>query len=66
VPAGTRSARAAGVPVWAVCGRCELEDKDRAASDRILELSDIEPDAEKSVAEAAPLLQALIANSRND
>jgi glycerate kinase len=54
------------VPVWAVCGRCELEDKDRAASDRILELSDIEPDAEKSVAEAAPLLQALIANSRND
>jgi len=61
-----RLARAADVPVWAVCGRCELVQNDRTAFDRILALSDVEPDAKKSIGEAASLLQTMVAHSQND
>lgn len=55
-----RTARAARVPVWAVCGLCELEGADRDAFDGILALSDIEPDPQKSITGARTLLIRMV------
>jgi glycerate 2-kinase len=55
------AARAAGVPVIAVAGRCQLEsDALRTAGiERAYALSDIEPDPVRSMADAGPLLEQL-------
>lgn len=61
-PAGVASAAiAAGVPVVAVCGRNQLTDEQwRAAGiSAIYSLGTLEPDAERSMADAAPLLERL-------
>lgn len=61
-----RIAREAGVPVWAVCGVCELEGADRDAFDGVLALSDIEPDPKRSIAAARSLLIRLIAEAMGE
>jgi len=61
-PAGVASAAiAAGVPVVAVCGRNQLTDEQwRAAGiSAVYSLGCLEPDAERSMADAAPLLERL-------
>ncbi|HEY4991222.1 MAG TPA: glycerate kinase [Nakamurella sp.] len=61
-PAGVASAAiAAGVPVVAVCGRNQLTDEQwRAAGiSAVYSLDTLEPDAERSMADAAPLLERL-------
>lgn len=58
-----RMARQAGVPVWAVCGRCDLEGEDRNAFDGVLALSDIEPDPGRSIAGARGLLVRMVAEA---
>jgi glycerate kinase len=61
-PAGVAAAaRAAGVPVVAVAGRCLLTaDELRAAGvDAAYALLDIEPDADRCMREAGPLLERL-------
>jgi glycerate kinase len=52
------AAQAAGVPVVAVCGRCELdaEQLGRAGIAAAYPLSDLEPDAPRSMADAASLV----------
>ncbi|EMF62979.1 glycerate kinase [Cutibacterium acnes FZ1/2/0] len=50
-------ARDAGVPVWAVCGRCDLPEEKRRV---FICLSDIEPDVEASMAQAGPLLSRAV------
>ncbi|MBD4651280.1 glycerate kinase, partial [Xanthomonas citri pv. citri] len=50
----------AGVPVWAVCGRCDLPEEKRRVFERIICLSDIEPDVEASMAQAGPLLSRAV------
>jgi len=61
-----RIAREAGVPVWVVCGVCELEGADRDAFDGVLALSDIEPDPKRSIAAARSLLIRLIAEAMGE
>lgn len=61
-----RMARQAGVPVWAVCGLCELTGADRDAFDGVLALSDIEPDPDKSISGARTLLTRLIAEAMSE
>ncbi|WP_280274082.1 glycerate kinase [Nocardia wallacei] len=53
------AARAAGIPVIAVAGRCLLTESDlRAAGfESALTLADLEPDPARSIAQAAPLLE---------
>mgnify|MGYP002651524720 FL=1 len=50
----------AGVPVWAVCGRCDLPEDKRGAFRRIICLSDIEPDPQVSMARAGFLLSQAV------
>lgn len=56
-----RAAAAAGVPVYAVCGRTTLsaETIADAGFSGARALSELEPDAERSMAEAGPLLEQL-------
>ncbi|MFC4337709.1 glycerate kinase [Salininema proteolyticum] len=56
-----RAARAYGVPVIAVCGVSEIDpdDAEKAGIDAVFALSDLEPDPDKSMAEAAGLLERL-------
>lgn len=61
-----RIARDAGVPVWAVCGVCELEGADRDAFDGVLALSDVEPEQTRSMTAARPLLTRLIAEAMGE
>lgn len=59
-PAGVVArARAAGVPVVAVAGRCELSEQRlrEAGFARAYALSEVEPDPERSVANAAELVE---------
>lgn len=61
-PAGVAAAaRAAGVEVVAVCGRLALpaEELGRAGIRRAYALTDVEPDVERCIAEAGPLLEEL-------
>ncbi|MPY85473.1 MAG: glycerate kinase [Actinophytocola sp.] len=61
-PAGVAAAaRAAGVPVVAVAGRCLLPDEALTAAGfaGACALTDLEPDPRRSVAEAGPLLERL-------
>ena len=61
-PAGVAAAaRAAGVPVVAVAGRCLLEPAAlrEAGIQRAYALSDLEPDPARSMADAGPLLEQL-------
>lgn len=61
-PAGVAAAaRAAGVPVVAVCGRCELDAASLTAAGitRAYALVDIEPDVQRCLTEPAPLLRRL-------
>jgi len=61
-PAGVaRAARAAGVPVVAVCGRSRLTaDRARAAGiERVFALTDLEPELQTCMLQARPLLTAL-------
>ncbi len=63
-PAGVASAaRSAGVPVVAVCGRCELDSATLAAAgiSRAYALIDIEPDIQRCLSEPAVLLEQLAA-----
>ncbi|MBF6176190.1 glycerate kinase [Nocardia blacklockiae] len=55
------AARAAGVPVVAVAGRCLLPENDlrSAGFDSAYALSALEPDPARSIAHAAPLLEQL-------
>ena len=53
-------ARDAGVPVWAVCGRCDLPEEKRSAFDRIIALTDLEPDPETSMVRAGSLLSRAV------
>ncbi|MCC3318066.1 glycerate kinase [Nocardia africana] len=66
-PAGVAAA-AAGAPVVAVAGRCALSpERLRAAGfARCYPLSDLEPDPERSIAEAARLLEELGARIAGD
>lgn len=50
----------AGVPVWAVCGKCDLPGDKRGAFQRIICLSDIEPDPDESMAKAGLLLSQAV------
>ncbi|MSS44626.1 glycerate kinase [Cutibacterium sp. WCA-380-WT-3A] len=50
----------AGVPVWAVCGRCDLPDEKRRAFQRIISLADVEPDPEVSMSRAGALLSQAV------
>jgi glycerate kinase len=56
-----RLARAAGAGVVAVCGRHELDDPQlrEAGIDAVYACSDLEPDPERSMAEAATLVEQL-------
>jgi glycerate 2-kinase len=56
------AAAAAGVPVVAVCGRCVLTaDRLRDAGiQQAYALTDIEPDVQRSMTEAGPLLEQLV------
>lgn len=68
-PAGVaRAARAAGVPVVAVCGRALLDDADvtRTGLSRVYRLSDLEPDPQVCMREAGPLLRRLSARVATD
>ena len=59
-PAGVAAAaRAAGIPVVAVAGRCLLEPAAlrEAGIQRAYALSDLEPDPARSMADAGPLLE---------
>ncbi|WP_037908517.1 glycerate kinase [Actinacidiphila yeochonensis] len=59
-PAGVAArARAQGVPVAAVCGRLALSREELAAAgiSRAYALTDLEPDPERCMAEAGPLLE---------
>lgn len=61
-PAGVAAAaRAAGVPVVAVCGRCELAEPALrgAGIDAVYALTDIEPDLARCLSEPGPLLERL-------
>ena len=61
-PAGVaRAARAAGVPVVAVCGRSRLTaDRTSAAGiERVFALTDLEPNPQTCMVQALPLLTAL-------
>jgi glycerate 2-kinase len=61
-PAGVAAAaRAAGVPVVAVAGRCLLtaDDLRPAGIEAAYVLADLEPDVERSMREARPLLERL-------
>jgi glycerate kinase len=61
-PAGVAQvARAAGVPVVAVCGRRRLDDDDlaQAGFSAAYALTDLEPDESQCMAQAAPLLRRL-------
>ena len=61
-PAGVAAAaRAAGVPVVAVCGRCLLSAQQLAAAgiSTAYSLNDLEPDLQRSMTNAAPLLEQL-------
>lgn len=61
-PAGVAAAaRAAGVPVIAVCGRCDLDRETLAAAGirRVFALTEVEPDLQKCLAHPAPLLVRL-------
>lgn len=63
-PAGVASAaRAAGIPVFAVAGRCLLAGTElvEAGFSAAYALTDIEPDTARCVAEAGPLLERLAA-----
>ncbi|HUZ39228.1 MAG TPA: glycerate kinase, partial [Streptosporangiaceae bacterium] len=63
-PAGVAAAaREAGVPVIAVCGRCDLDQETLAAAGirRAYALTDVEPDLEKCLAQPGPLLTRLAA-----
>jgi glycerate kinase len=63
-PAGVaRAARAAGVPVVAVCGRALLTAAEAAGTGigRVYALTDLEPDAAVCMRNAGPLLQRLSA-----
>ena len=50
----------AGVPVWAVCGKCDLPEDKRGAFQRIICLSSTEPDPEVSMAQAGLLLSQAV------
>ncbi|MFF4987248.1 glycerate kinase [Streptosporangium saharense] len=61
-PAGVASAAAkAGVPVVAVCGRCDLDEAELNAAGitAAYPLTDLEPDRAVCLAEAGPLLERL-------
>jgi glycerate 2-kinase len=61
-PAGVAAAAsAAGIPVVAVCGRRALTDEQlrRAGIERAYALTDIEPDVQRCLTEAGPLLEEL-------
>ena len=61
-PAGVAAAaRAAGVPVVAVCGQNTLTDQQLAAAGiaAVYTLTDVEPDVERCLADPAPLLERL-------
>lgn len=61
-PAGVAAAaRAAGVPVVAVCGRCELDDAALAGAgiEAAYVLTDLEPDLARCMADPGPLLDQL-------
>ncbi|WP_162795392.1 glycerate kinase, partial [Nonomuraea lactucae] len=63
-PVGVAQAAArAGVPVVAVCGRRALPDADLKAAgiEAAYALTDLEPDPERCMAEAGPLLERLAA-----
>ncbi|WP_280257056.1 glycerate kinase [Nocardia wallacei] len=55
------AARAAGIPVVAVAGRCLLSESElrTAGFEAALTLTDLEPDPARSIAHAAPLLERL-------
>ena len=59
---------AAGVPVVAVAGRCLLDDGDlrRAGFTAAAALTDLEPDPDRCVREAGPLLQRLAGRIARD
>ncbi|MFI6295390.1 glycerate kinase [Nonomuraea sp. NPDC050790] len=63
-----RAAAKAGVPVVAVCGRRTLTDEqlDAAGIRAAYALSDIEPDLDRCMAEAGPLLERLAARIAAD
>jgi glycerate kinase len=61
-PAGVAAAaRRAGKPVVAVCGRLAIGKRELAAAgiERAYALTDLQPDVQRCIAEAAPLLEAL-------
>jgi glycerate kinase len=61
-PAGVAAAaRAAGVPVVAVAGRCLLgpEELRAAGIEAVYALTEVEPDVQRCISEAGPLLQRL-------
>ena len=63
-PAGVAAAAAAaGVPVVAVCGRCELDDAalEAAGIARVYALADIESDMGRCMSDPGPLLEKLAA-----
>jgi glycerate kinase len=55
------AARASGVPVVAVCGRSLLDDEQLQAAgvSAAYALTDLEPDVQRCISEAAPLLERL-------
>ncbi|NUR82795.1 MAG: glycerate kinase [Nonomuraea sp.] len=61
-----RAAARAGVPVVAVCGRRTLSDEQlrEAGIEAAYALTDLEPDPERCMAEAGPLLERLAAQIR--
>lgn len=68
-PAGVaRAARARGIPVLAVCGRAELAAADLAAAgfEAVYALTDLEPDPDRCLAQAGPLLRRLVARVARD
>ncbi len=68
-PAGVaRVGRAHGIPVVAVCGRAELAPADVAASGiaRVYALTDLEPDPDRCMAMAGPLLHELVGRVARD
>lgn len=61
LPSAIRTlAHDAGAQVWAVCGRCDLDEGERRRFDRVLELSAVEPDPNRSMANAGVLLRDLV------
>ncbi|MGH3705664.1 MAG: allantoinase AllB, partial [Agromyces sp.] len=59
-----RAAAAAGVPVYAVCGRTTLSAGDLASAGfaGVRSLAELEPDTARSIAGAAPLLERIAAS----